>query len=150
MITTCDNCSKKFKTLPSWYAKSKHHYCSRPCFMEASLERRSKQITKAGESSRFKLGQKPSSNRSLPKGVQHYAWKGEQVGYRGLHYWLRRIKGIPPECQICANPKGQWANIDGRYRRNPDDFISLCSSCHKHYDLALKRPLRVSKSPFNS
>jgi hypothetical protein len=74
----------------------------------------------------------------MPKGKSHYSWKGEKVGYRGLHYWLRRIKDVPPDCQWCNNPKSQWANIDNEYRRNPDDYVALCASCHKLYDLSMK------------
>lgn len=138
MIVICENCSSGYKTIPSWYAKSKHHYCSKDCAFIASKKARTKNILKAGAKTRFKPGQKPSPNRILPKAENHHAWKGQEVGYRGLHYWLRRIRGEPSACQWCSNPKGQWANIDGLYQRDPDDFVSLCASCHKHYDLAIK------------
>lgn len=27
-----------------------------------------------------------------------------------------------------------WANIDHKYRRLLDDYISMCVSCHRQYD----------------
>lgn len=74
---------------------------------------------------------------------KNYAWKGEQVSYRGLHQWIRRRKGKPTKCSFCGKEDTrprfiQWANIDGKYRRNLGDYIALCGSCHKLKDLAMK------------
>lgn len=74
---------------------------------------------------------------------KNYAWKGEKVSYRGLHQWIRRKKGKPIKCIFCGKfdkrPRYiQWANVDGKYRRNLNDYISLCGSCHKLKDLAMK------------
>lgn len=73
---------------------------------------------------------------------KNYAWKGEKVSYRGLHQWIRRKKGIPDTCCNCGKVSQkprviQWANVDGKYRRDLDDYIPLCCSCHKYHDLAL-------------
>lgn len=74
---------------------------------------------------------------------KNYAWKGESVSYRGLHQWIRRKKGKPTKCTCCGKesikPRViQWANIDGKYRRHLDDYIAICASCHKFYDLKMK------------
>ena len=72
-------------------------------------------------------------------GENNYKWKGNNVSYSGLHYWIIRQKGKPKICEHCgANCKERkltWANVNHKYRRNLDDFISLCYSCHKKYDL---------------
>lgn len=108
--------------------------------MEFSKEARTAHIKKVGKPFHYKTGHVPSTNRKMQKGSKHYAWKGEKVGYRGLHYWLRRVKGEPTACTKCgeAQRKTQWANIDGNYRRKPDDYVAMCSSCHKLHDLNLK------------
>ncbi len=65
-------------------------------------------------------------------------WKGDKVGYGGLHERIRIIKGRPYFCSLNLSHKAkryQWANISGLYLKNADDFISLCPSCHKNFDL---------------
>lgn len=67
-----------------------------------------------------------------------YQWKGKRVGYRGLHKWVNKWKGKPKICEHCGatykEREIQWANIDHKYRRNLNDFISLCVPCHRKYD----------------
>jgi hypothetical protein len=70
---------------------------------------------------------------------KHHCWKGDEVGYRSLHGWIRRKKGKPIKCIFCGKEKTtpksiQWANINHKYRRNLEDWISLCAFCHYHYD----------------
>jgi hypothetical protein len=72
-------------------------------------------------------------------GKNHPTWKGQEVGYRGLHYWIRRVLGIPLKCKKCGKvrttPKSvQWANKSHKYLRNKKDWISLCVPCHRKYD----------------
>lgn len=63
------------------------------------------------------------------------AWKGDNVGYHGLHLWVAKYKEKTGECEHCGFQKEtQWANIDGKYRRCLDDFIELCSPCHVAFD----------------
>ncbi len=88
---------------------------------------------------RFQPGHVPSKNRKMQKGDSHYAWKGDRVGYRGLHYWLRRTKGVPERCDQCQSEKSvQWASRDGIYPRDATHYLPLCASCHKIHDLGLK------------
>jgi len=64
-------------------------------------------------------------------------WKGNNVSYSGLHYWLRRKLGEPKVCEHCKSSKRRltWANKSWKYKRDIKDWISLCYSCHKYYDL---------------
>ncbi len=69
-------------------------------------------------------------------------WVGDNVGYRGLHHWVRRQLGKAKMCIHCNNdkiPEGkkrwfQWANVSHEYKRNLADWIQLCIPCHKKYD----------------
>lgn len=67
-------------------------------------------------------------------------WKGDDASYVAIHMWVRRHKGVPSKCEHCAKKSNQprviqWANIDHKYKRDLDEWISLCVSCHKKYDI---------------
>lgn len=76
-------------------------------------------------------------------------WKGDDVKYIGLHNWVRKHLGIPDTCKICGKNglsgyKIHWANKGHTYKRNLDDWIRLCCSCHQKYDksyLKMKRDI---------
>lgn len=72
-------------------------------------------------------------------GTNHFNWKGEEVGYRGIHHWIKKIMGSPKKCEHClkekTTPKSiQWANKSHQYKRELTDWISLCARCHAKYD----------------
>lgn len=79
-------------------------------------------------------------NGPVKKGDQHPFWKGERVGYRGLHAWLYRAYGRPSKCTVCSTEgKCHWANIDGVYSRERKRWASMCPSCHFKYDWGRKK-----------
>ena len=88
----------------------------------------------------FKPGNIPWSKGKkgiLPSGERHGMWKGDKVGYSGLHYWVSRWKGRPKKCEQCGTIKAkryEWANIDHKYSRVLDDYIRMCTPCHRKYD----------------
>lgn len=65
-------------------------------------------------------------------------WKGDDIGYPGIHLWIHRVLGKPKICEHCGatakERKLQWANKDHKYRRNLKDWMGLCVPCHKKYD----------------
>jgi len=68
---------------------------------------------------------------------KHWAWRGDKVGYSALHGWVRRRLGIPRFCEGCGSEnkkKYEWANISGEYKRDINDWIRLCTSCHRIFD----------------
>lgn len=68
-------------------------------------------------------------------------WKGTEVGYFGLHDWIRRQLGKPSECKHCGTMKAKrydWANKSHNYLRDLTDWIRLCRSCHIKYDKIFK------------
>lgn len=64
--------------------------------------------------------------------AEHPAWKGHDATYSTIHWWLRRFKkwGV---CWNCGRDdvRTQWANVSGDYRREREDYVELCCSCHK-------------------
>lgn len=79
--------------------------------------------------------------RWVAYGQNHPLWKGDDVGYSGLHYWVYRHKGKPSTCEHCLKNSGrfEWANKSREYRRDLNDWISLCYSCHDKYDEVRKK-----------
>ena len=65
-------------------------------------------------------------------------WKGEKVSYVGLHRWVVYWKGRPKLCEECGRTdknKYEWVNINHKYRRILSDYIRMCTSCHRKYDI---------------
>ncbi len=66
-------------------------------------------------------------------------WRGDKVGYGGLHVWVRKQLGKPDTCVNCnksglSGRKIHWANKSHQYKRDLTDWLRLCVSCHKAYD----------------
>lgn len=83
-----------------------------------------------------KRGKKISD--ALPRGENHPMWKGDDVSYGGLHNWVYRKLGQPSHCMICTSKDEkfyEWANVSHEYKRHVEDWIRLCVSCHRNYDL---------------
>lgn len=58
--------------------------------------------------------------------------------YRRVHIWIERQLGTPSKCVRCSIPsrttKYHWANISGEYKKDVNDWIRLCPSCHWKMD----------------
>lgn len=101
----CPICSKEFYVKRCHILKGGGKYCSQLCGAIAK--------------------------RNIPE-EKHSSWKGNNVGYGALHDWVRKHKGKATKCEKCKKEtKCHWHNVDGKYNRNLNDFISLCPSCHK-------------------
>lgn len=66
-------------------------------------------------------------------------WKGDDVGYHGVHDWIKSHWGKPEICEHCdaknlGGKRHQWANISGEYKRDRSDWIRLCAKCHYRFD----------------
>jgi hypothetical protein len=70
-------------------------------------------------------------------------WLGDDIGYVPLHAWVRRKLGKAYECVYCGSSKDEgkrihWASISHEAKRDLNDYMSLCASCHKKYDGKLR------------
>lgn len=62
-------------------------------------------------------------------------WKGDNVGYKGLHIWIKNNLPKPELCKICNIVKPyDLANITGIYNRDLKNWLWLCRSCHMKID----------------
>lgn len=63
----------------------------------------------------------------------------EEVGYCGVHRWIRRVYGT---ANVCENPlcesvsiTFEWSLLKGKqYERVRENFWQLCKKCHERYD----------------
>lgn len=78
----------------------------------------------------------------MPKGYKGFQpeelnpmWKGDDVGYEGLHGWIKTHLKKPKECQACFKEKRlDLANISQKYFRKISDWEWLCRKCHMAKD----------------
>ena len=74
-------------------------------------------------------------------GKNNGTWKGDDVGYKGKHYRIIKLKGKASEykCIDCPNQARDWSNVDHLYSLDPDDYQPRCTSCHRKYDNKLQK-----------
>lgn len=75
-------------------------------------------------------------------------WKGDNVGFVALHLWVAKHRGRPSCCEHCHRTdckRFEWANVDHRYRRVLSDYIRLCTSCHRIYDIKFNNYLNEKR-----
>ena len=96
---------------------------------------------KISKANKGKSPNKTSFFRGDPRVVEENnpRWKGDDVGYGALHHWVKRKLGYPDTCEFCgkgglAGAKIHWANISGEYKREIEDWVRLCKSCHHKFD----------------
>ena len=66
--------------------------------------------------------------------------------YSALHYWVRKKLGNPKKCFNCGSTDSRcynWHNINYLYKRNVEDWIYLCRSCHMKLNRNRKEPAYV-------
>ena len=104
----CKRCGKEFLAKPYHVKKWGAIYCSRDCSNKSTALREEKS--------------------------PH--WKGDNVGYCGIHDWLKTHYGLAKKCEQCGSKKNvQWAKIKGvPYKRRRENFWQLCTKCHLDYD----------------
>ena len=66
---------------------------------------------------------------------KHWNWKGNKAKPSAIHFWIYKKKGKAENyiCK-CGKQAQDWSNRDHLYKRNLDDYIALCKSCHMKFD----------------
>jgi hypothetical protein len=142
----CLLCKKEFTA-----TKRKRKYCSKFCSGKVNRSKRKPNTKKQkqhmrevalskgyGKWMKGRKGNGGTFKKGEMSNEKHPQWKGDSVGYFALHSWIQRYKGVANKCEHCKTKAAKlyvWANIDHKYRRNLDDYISLCQSCHIKYDI---------------
>lgn len=131
-MNNCEICGKKLSK--SKYTRCNAHRIGNNTGNKASIETRLKMSIK-------RKGRKPALGKHWKikdtsnyghKGEKHPSWKGDDVGYKGLHKWIRDHKPMSMFCEKCGKitDKLDAANISGEYKRDISDFRWLCRKCH--------------------
>lgn len=78
--------------------------------------------------------------KNIHRGEEHCNWKGNLVGYTGIHSWIKRRLPTPKRCQSCNKKKHlDLANISNQYKRDLNDWEYLCRKCHMLKDGRLEK-----------
>ena len=158
-------CGNKFRTTNYKRKIGKGKYCSKKCFYEnktrcSGLKYKLRVINKGwfikghvfnkGKANpRFGMPPWNKGTKGIMKvnggsftaksvtGTKNINWKGDKVGYGGIHGWITRKLGQPKYCKHC-NQKGKgiyhWHNISKLYLRDFRDWIRLCQKCHFRHE----------------
>lgn len=134
MEKNCLNCKKVFTKKSShsrsyWTVKK---FCSNAC---GYIYNKGRAPWNKGITTGIKpwLGKK----REHMTGKKHFAWRGNKVGKAALHDWVKSRLGRPSKCEHCGTTtakKFEWANKSHEYKRELDDWLRLCTRCHRKYD----------------
>lgn len=78
---------------------------------------------------------------AAPKGARNKRWKGDAVGKKALHKWVRRNFENTGCCEECGRSDRtmDWASIGHVYTRDRADWRELCRSCHFKMDDSYER-----------
>lgn len=78
----------------------------------------------------------PIRKTGAKSGKDHHYWEGDKIGYKSLHRYITRTKEKPEVCMICNEYKNrlECCSIDHSYTRNINDWIYLCTNCHRLFD----------------
>lgn len=67
-------------------------------------------------------------------------WKGDDIGYHGLHKWVKSRLPKTTLCEICRLiPPRELANLTGIYSRELRNWGWMCRKCHVKYDNLTER-----------
>lgn len=158
----CLNCGNKFdiREMPYPSLQKRENgkkYCSPVCARQYGLKR----SWKRNKTERLKAikgvfddpVRGPEVRRKMSewqKGPKAPHWKGNDATYNSIHRWIQKHWKRTGICEFCGDrPKPrknsnskhgtEWANKSDNYdRNNKDDWLELCSGCHKIFDKAKK------------
>lgn len=113
-----------------------------------------KKISDFHKGKKWSLGQKRTeeTKRKMAewqKGKLSKNWKTKNPSYGSVHTWLLKYyKHIKETCKKCGSKKFlEFALKKGRkHTHNINNYVILCSSCHKKYDYTEERKYKLSIS----
>ena len=181
MIKKCSQCHKEYTKTPSEgnSAFSLRKFCSKKCCNDSRRGKKTgykhpelwkKQMSEKRMGMVFTIEHKENLRKShlgkklskesiqkrsiLQSKENHYLWKGDDVGYAGIHVWINKWYGSPETCEHCQKTgltghSIHWANISGEYKREREDWKRLCAKCHRLYDMQNKLRHLSKNNRFN-
>lgn len=183
MILVRCPCGRKFKTSEARIKQGRGRYCSRECMYKWRKRPTGlKYNLKKDNPTWFKKGHLPwnrgtkgvmtawnkglrgilkANSGSFKKGEvsneNNLRWRGDFVGYGGLHTWISRNYGKASKCEnkgrsiLGFECNGKSNNYDwafmgkGDYKRDKKLFVELCHSCHLRYDYKMIKSGEINR-----
>jgi hypothetical protein len=109
-------CGNMILFTPGQIRKGHGKYCSRICYYK------------------YRINFDVSKLSHKLKGIFHWAYKGDNAGYKALHLRVGEQRGKAKKCLFCGSDKFvEWASVTRDYK-NVFDYISLCRKCHRKFD----------------
>lgn len=143
---SCQVCGVEYLRRPSAAKNSKH--CSRKChnIIAGRIGGLAKKPgVNLGRKSPW-LVERNLTNNPSKRGAEHPYWKDDDVGYIAIHNWAYRHVGLKEACEECgATEDLQMANKSQEYKREVDDWLTLCRKCHFAMDATFRRNGGVSR-----
>ena len=91
---------------------------------------------------------KIDGRKFINRGKKNPMWKGDDVGIKALHGWVRARKPKPGLCECCKKvPPYDLANISQEYKRDINDFEWICRKCHMGKDGRVKNLYQYTHPP---
>ena len=100
------------------------------------------------KNTKIKMFKKNHKLHKIQVNENHPAWKGDKVKYCALHQWVRKNKPKKEFCEHCKQKKKLEIANKGIYDRNFDNYLWLCSKCHRHYNLKKTKEQNNSNQDF--
>ena len=118
----------------------KHPYEYKACGFckETKLIRRDG--TYCSKSCRTSASWQDGTDFNFRTGEAHARWKGDEVSYGALHQRITRRRGKADHCinreqAKCTSTSFEWAHIHETDPHDVNNYVSLCASCHRRYDV---------------
>lgn len=98
------------------------------------------------EEHKRKIAEAAKKRYAVPENNPNY--RGDDVGYIGIHRWLIKTFGHAKKCKKCglvgSRVNNKWtvhyAKKEGKdYQRKRENFTELCTKCHTEYDDIIKK-----------
>ena len=146
--TICDICGEEFENTHALSSHRRWHDLPEyKDFQETYKEKLSKANT-GRTFSEETIKKMSKSRKGKLTGVENPNWKGDDVGYKCLHDWVRKYKPKPEACEKCGKKQDylEASNISGEYKRDINDYEYLCVKCHKEKDGVLQKWVDAGKA----
>lgn len=161
----CKICNKIKKYKPSDIKRGSGKFCSRKCYYKSKEGKTAwnKDVPHSDET-RAKISEKLrgenhplyGKNHSIESkkkmreakiGEKNHNWKGENVGYQAIHWWILQKKPKPNLCEQCnQNEPYDLSSKNHTYSRKLKEWEWLCRSCHSKNDKRILNIRKMNKS----
>jgi len=118
---------------------------------QSKIHIKNRSISMIGKNTGKKRTEEQNKKRSLlSKEEKNPNWKGKKAGYTSIHIWLKTNHGKADKCEnldcIGKSKIYDYALLRNKeYDHKRENFIKLCRSCHKKYDLSNNFFININK-----